>query len=333
MGQAQTVIDTAANEIGYREGYSDGHWNNQQKYSPAVPGLEWSQGQPWCHTFVSWVFRTAELNDLAPVTASCAQGVQWFKGKGQFSRYPAVGAVIYFGSDGGRHVGIVERYDADNVYTIEGNTNQDGSAEGDGVYRKTRQRRDLYVYGYGYPAYAEGIDSADPHFTTQSGADTGAGASGRISTDEIDFSGKGSWDSGKTACTGHIKEALRIMGLPEDHWLGGMLTIAERETAHNSPRWQVNTTDSNARNTPELFGGRNAPDGHPGMCSRGMIQAIPQTFAQYHQAGTSTKIYDPVASAAAGINYIIDRYHVQRDGSNLTAKVQQADPNRPPKGY
>lgn len=156
---------------------------------------------------------------------------------------------------------------------------------------------------------------------------------GRISPNQIDFSGKGSWDSGEAACTRYVREAVKIMGLPETHWVRGMVTIAGRETAFNSPQWQINTTDSNARNVSELFNGGNAPDGYAGMCSRGMIQAIPQTFARYHQAGTSLKIYDPVASAAAGINYIIQVYGVNRDGSNLTAKVQQADPNRPPRGY
>lgn len=156
---------------------------------------------------------------------------------------------------------------------------------------------------------------------------------GRIDPNQIDFSGKGSWKSGESACREYVREAVRIMGLPETHWVTGMVTIAGRETAFNSPQWQINTTDSNARNVSELFNGGNAPDGYKGMCSRGMIQAIPQTFARYHQAGTSLKIYDPVASAAAGINYIISVYGVNRDGSNLTAKVQQADPNRPPRGY
>ncbi|WP_143179880.1 hypothetical protein [Streptomyces yunnanensis] len=86
-----------------------------------------------------------------------------FKSRNRFSEYPATGAMIYFGSGGG-HMGIVERYDATYAYTIEGNTSDSGSAEGDGVYRKRRVRRDAYVYGY--PAYAEGIDSADPAWAT-----------------------------------------------------------------------------------------------------------------------------------------------------------------------
>lgn len=162
MSVAQRVLDTARDEVGYQEGFSDGHWDNSQKYSGEVPGLGWSDEQPWCSTFVSWVFQEAGASSLAPVTASCYEGVEWFKDRDRFSEYPAVGAVVYFGSGGGSHVGIVTSYTDDVVYTVEGNTNDSGSAEGDGVYRKARPRKSSYVYGYGYPDYPEGIVVADP---------------------------------------------------------------------------------------------------------------------------------------------------------------------------
>jgi SLT domain-containing protein len=79
--------------------------------------------------------------------------------------------------------------------------------------------------------------------------------------------------------------------------------------------------------------GPNAADGHPANSSRGVLQVIPPTFAQYWQPGTSTNIYDPVANIAASMNYVMSRYGVSRDASNLATKVQQFDPSRPPKGY
>lgn len=165
------VIRIATAEVGYHEGRSGGHWNNQQRYSPAVPGLEWSQNQAWCATFCSWVAMTAGAAALFPRTASCVAGVAWFKGKHQWSEYPAIGAQVFFGPGGGTHTGLVVDYDATTITTIEGNTNTSGSAEGDGVYRKTRQRRDAYVYGYGYPAYEAGIKSADPNWQNPSKED------------------------------------------------------------------------------------------------------------------------------------------------------------------
>ena len=49
----------------------------------------------------------------------------------------------------------------------------------------------------------------------------------------------------------------------------------------------------------------NAMAGDP---SRGLMQTIGATFNAYHQPGTSSNIYDPVANIAAAINYIKSRY-------------------------
>ncbi|WP_329215312.1 CHAP domain-containing protein [Streptomyces sp. NBC_01485] len=162
-GTAGDVIRIAKSQVGYHEGYSGGHWTNLQKYSPAVPGLEWSQNQAWCATFAAWCFQEAGMpKGSYPVTASCALGVSWWENAGRFSDYPGIGAQVFFGSGGGSHTGLVYAYDADFIYTAEGNTNSSGSAEGDGVYLKKRARRDTYVYGYGYPSYPTGIVTADP---------------------------------------------------------------------------------------------------------------------------------------------------------------------------
>ncbi|MFJ4701949.1 peptidoglycan-binding protein [Streptomyces sp. NPDC088768] len=180
MTQVSKVLSVAGGEVGTHEGKANGHWNNHQKYSTQVPGLEWSDYQAWCATFVSWVALKAGVSALFPRTASCATGVSWFKQRGRFSQYPAVGAQVFYGNGGGAHTGIVTGYDGTHVFTVEGNTNTNGSAEGDGVYKRTRVRRDSYVYGYGYPAYSGGSTSADPdakrfgytHKTSASGAGT-----------------------------------------------------------------------------------------------------------------------------------------------------------------
>lgn len=162
MSTAQRVIDVARAEIGYQEGWSSGHWNNDQKFSPAVEGLEWSNYQAWCHTFVSWAFQEAGAEGLAPVTASCAEGVGWYEDRDRFSEYPVIGGPVYFGDGGGAHVGICIAYTDSTITSIEGNTNDSGSSEGDGVYLKARPRHSDYVYGYGIPAFPEGVVLADP---------------------------------------------------------------------------------------------------------------------------------------------------------------------------
>lgn len=156
---------------------------------------------------------------------------------------------------------------------------------------------------------------------------------GRIVTSQVEFKLKGKQSSGYAACLAYTKHACQILGIPETYWVPGLMTIMSRESAYNSPDWQINTTDSNAKNVSDLFGGGNAPDGYKGMCSRGCVQCIPQTFARCHVAGTSLDIYDAVASIAAGANYIMLDYGVAHDGHDLAAKVHQADPTHTSEGY
>jgi GH25 family lysozyme M1 (1,4-beta-N-acetylmuramidase) len=165
------IIDVAAAQVGVHEGRTAGHWNNDQRYSDETPGLEWSDGQPWCATFMSWCAMKAGLEALYPRTASCDTGYAWFKDRKAISEYPAIGAQVFYGSPSDlNHTGLVVDFDADTITTIEGNTNDDGGREGDGVYRKVRQRLSQNIIGYGHPAFPEGIVSADPAWASRAPA-------------------------------------------------------------------------------------------------------------------------------------------------------------------
>ncbi|WP_316526730.1 peptidoglycan-binding protein [Kitasatospora brasiliensis] len=167
---AADLIRIARDEVGYHEGRSGGHWNNIQKYSPAVSGLEWSQGEAWCATFVAWCAEQSGNAGRFPVSASCAEGVAWFQGRGRFTEYPVIGGQVFFGPGGGSHTGICVAYTSDTITTVEGNTNDGGSSEGDGVYLKTRDRRSDWVHGYGIPDFDEGVVLADPGWKDRPGA-------------------------------------------------------------------------------------------------------------------------------------------------------------------
>ncbi|MFE6500784.1 peptidoglycan-binding protein [Kitasatospora sp. NPDC057738] len=152
-----------ASQEGYHEGRDSTGWNNMQKFSPAVPSLEWSQGQAWCATFTAWGATQAGMADRWPITASCWTAVQWWQDHGRWTDYPVLGGPFYLGRGGADHVGVVTGYDADTIWTIEGNTNAGGSPQGDGVYARQRPRRGPgSPYGYGIPDYPEGTVSADP---------------------------------------------------------------------------------------------------------------------------------------------------------------------------
>jgi hypothetical protein len=151
-------------QTGYHEGRdANGNWNNYQKFSPATAGLEWSQNQAWCSTFTAWGADELGEREALPITASCSTGVQWFKNRDRWTDYPVLGGLFYMGASGGDHVGVVHGYDADSIYTVEGNTNAGGGYQGDGVYERVRPRRGPgSPYGYGIPYYAEETVSAAP---------------------------------------------------------------------------------------------------------------------------------------------------------------------------
>lgn len=165
MTTAHALIKIVSAEVGTHEGRSSGHWDNIQKYSEELPGFRWSDGQPWCDTFCGWGAWKAGLTEAEfPRSASVLTSMAAWKGMHRWSEYPAIGAQVCFGN--GVHTGIVKRFTATTITTIEGNTNDNGSPEGDGVYEHTHQRRDPWVVGYGYPIFDHPIHSADPAWAT-----------------------------------------------------------------------------------------------------------------------------------------------------------------------
>ncbi|MFB1298513.1 lytic transglycosylase [Mycobacterium sp. pW049] len=117
-----------------------------------------------------------------------------------------------------------------------------------------------------------------------------------------------------------INRALDLKGITNpsarQYWETGMMVVSARESGHN-PNAQNNSDSNAAKGTP----------------SQGAFQFIEPTFRAYHEPGTSTHLRDPVAQAAAFVNYAMGRYNVSADGSDLAQKIQQADPRRSPRGY
>ncbi|MGB6206884.1 transglycosylase SLT domain-containing protein [Mycobacterium sp.] len=131
---------------------------------------------------------------------------------------------------------------------------------------------------------------------------------------------------------GHVRQriaaALDHLGITDPaarrKWIRGYETLIARESGGRP---------SVVASEPATTRGAIQADGRGLGFARGIAQTIPATFARYHQPGTSTNIYDPVANICASMNYVIHRYGVSRDGHNLAAMVQQADAHRAPKGY
>ncbi|MFJ9522440.1 peptidoglycan-binding protein [Kitasatospora sp. NPDC101801] len=166
MSGARAMLQTARSHLGYREGA-----DNQNRFSAAM-------GRPaesWCADFVAAVAVESGNAGRYPDTASCSVARGWFERRGRLSVYPAIGAQVLFGTPegpygpGGEHTGLVLGYTATTITVVAGNTNDDGSANGDGVYRRVYQRRSRYVDSYGYPDFPEGLVTADPAWRDRPG--------------------------------------------------------------------------------------------------------------------------------------------------------------------
>ena len=146
------VIGLAVSTLGYKESPPG---SNKSKYG-AWYGAD---RQPWCASWVSWVFYHAGLPLPATTPkgfAYCPYGVHWFKEKGQFFNQPQVGDVVFFDwqKDGvSDHVGIVEKVNKDgSITTLEGNTSSSNNSNGGEVQRRHRPLN--VVQGFGRPNYS-----------------------------------------------------------------------------------------------------------------------------------------------------------------------------------
>ncbi|QFS94764.1 hypothetical protein FIV07_28715 (plasmid) [Mycobacterium sp. THAF192] len=155
-----------------------------------------------------------------------------------------------------------------------------------------------------------------------------ASSAAKIPVGDVSFAGRGTFPKGPAAMSEAINAALDARGVTDPaarkRWHDGYMTLTGRESGHNGN--VVNVSDSNAH-------GAQMSDGAPANSSRGPAQCIPTTFAAYHQPGTSTSIYEPVANIAASMNYVMDRYGVNPDGSNLASRVAQSNASASPRGY
>jgi len=140
---AAKAIELALTQVGVRE-----HGRNR---GPEIDGYcrdighDATKADPWCAIFVSaMVKRSADALGV-PVPIHLTAGVWTLDEKAppyMRTLHPVAGSIFIVG--GHRHTGFVTAVDADGtIHTCEGNTNPGGSAEGDGVYARTRRRSEL----------------------------------------------------------------------------------------------------------------------------------------------------------------------------------------------
>lgn len=129
-------IQIAVLEIGKEEIPRGSNWGeNVQKYLHSV-GIDFAAS--WCMAFVYWCTSQADPNTALLKTGGVLNQWNRIDTKYKFTD-PQPGDIFIMDEGHGLgHTGFVESVDGLNIGTIEGNTNEGGSREGYGVFRRTR---------------------------------------------------------------------------------------------------------------------------------------------------------------------------------------------------
>lgn len=144
-GISQTrLADIYSSQVGVREQPVGSNWGPQ--VGTYLKSVKVNAPAPWCAAFVHWCLDRAGIANTVTAwspTAHNAKNIVYYQGK--FRQDPAPGDVftLYFPKLRRiAHTGFFDRRINATIYcTVEGNTNEAGSREGDGVMRRYRSFR------------------------------------------------------------------------------------------------------------------------------------------------------------------------------------------------
>ena len=141
------VHKTYTSQIGVRELTNHNDGKSVEMYLRYCGLLK---GEPWCASFVCWSLGQNEVKNprdgFCPALFTASNTI--YKRGRKNNEIPLQSDVfgLYFPERGRiAHVGFIETWGAKTVTTVEGNTNEAGSRDGDGVYRKIRLTRQIYA--------------------------------------------------------------------------------------------------------------------------------------------------------------------------------------------
>lgn len=154
MSAVNDLIAKAKSQIGTKENPSGSNKvkYNTEYYGRAVSGSSY----PWCCVFIWWLFKECNASGLfygGKKTASCTTLMNYYKAKGQFSKTPKVGSLVFFQFDNdpaSEHIGIVIKVNSGSIVTIEGNTAVGNDSNGGEVMERTRYPSQILGYADPY---------------------------------------------------------------------------------------------------------------------------------------------------------------------------------------
>lgn len=144
----EELIDIADSQVGVREATGRNDGSEVEMYLRSV---DLGKGYAWCAAFLTWCHDQAGIDN--PQSAWSPDWVNsnivYQANKPRISTFeskPGQVFGLYFESKRRiAHVGLITGEDRLHYRTIEGNTNNGGSREGDGVYRKIRYKRSIHI--------------------------------------------------------------------------------------------------------------------------------------------------------------------------------------------
>lgn len=156
---AQLALQTAISQLGVSEqpvGSNSGPMVNEYLRSVGL-----NPGYAWCQAFVYWCYKQAaeQRKENNPVIKIAGVLGCWNRTATEFKitkeealksptqLKPGDQFVLNFGKGTG-HTGIIESIDGQQIHTIEGNSNTDGSREGYEVVRHLRNLNDKALLGF-----------------------------------------------------------------------------------------------------------------------------------------------------------------------------------------
>jgi len=169
MEIAEKIVQIASNFVGQREVKGNLGWNDAE-FQELMTAVGWERGQAWCAYFTELVWKLAFAQDQSVVkelnllfsAGAVATWNNFRRSDWLTSTTPSIGSIVIFqrykdnNPHWSGHAAIVEEVSEFIIYTIDGNTNSEGSREGDVVGRTNRTlnfslRNGLRPLGFIYP--------------------------------------------------------------------------------------------------------------------------------------------------------------------------------------
>lgn len=145
----EQLAEVYLSQVGVREAGKNNHGPEVKLYLASV-GL--GEGYAWCAAFTKWGFDQVGI----ATTGANAWSPSWFpsnriiykrdsKSLNANGKKGDVFGLYYANLKRIGHVGFIHEWTENYIVTVEGNTNDGGSREGDGVYKKKRLKRQIYA--------------------------------------------------------------------------------------------------------------------------------------------------------------------------------------------